>query len=92
MEWSLTHDDTPKEWKGDAQKVPRWLQDLTGKACGLLQDLVTVFSLGQSEEECGERVLHRFGHRTLPAENSSLEVSLSVIQRLIREPHFCDLI
>ena len=32
---------------------------------------------GAFKDECGERVLQRFGHRTLPAENSSLEAQES---------------
>ncbi|CAJ1376955.1 unnamed protein product [Effrenium voratum] len=33
-------------------------------------------------EECGDRVLQRFGHATLPAENSSLEVIAAFQERL----------
>lgn len=37
------------------------------------------------EEECGDRVLHRFGHSTLPAQNSSLEV-ISAFQERFESP------
>lgn len=37
------------------------------------------------EEECGDRVLHRFGHSTLPADNSSLEV-ISAFQERFESP------
>jgi len=38
--------------------------------------------LDVNQEECGSRVLRRFGHQTLPAESSSLEVIAAFRERL----------